>query len=535
LVTISFVPDGTLLGTNPGGYVYSNLFAMMNARFGSPSVWEDQILLGAQSWAQQTNVNFEIVSDNGVPLGQGAYQQGDPHMGDIRIGGYAFTANDVGAAYMPPPSNNYSIAGDIQFNTNVQWNIGSTFDLFTVAVHEFGHALGLDEDYTDSTSVMWPYYNGTKTGLSSDDIAGIRTIYSGGAARSPDWVDASAPNNTWQTAFNLNPYVYAPTGTVLLPNMDITGTSDADWYVINAPAGTTGTPMILVQTELLSMMRPLVAVFSRGRLIAENWVGNPTGGSLLVVTLSNVTPGQALYLLVEGESSDAWGTGKYSLSLDFGTGPIPSVASPPTATPNANPLQGGGAYPDALDSFPAFAPPRADPAGRPTTVTDVAAVMQATAAVPHAARDLPVPPTVNISPSATPPVPAALQVAPALPGDYDTMRQVAVVTGPAGATPVTQSPAPAGPARPAGVSGGVPVQPEPAGSPARLNADNWSQASTDYFSRTDTGDDDVVGEGPSAIVLEATAAVAGFAAVAGESRFRSLRDLLQRSGRPPGL
>src|SRR6202035_4281723 len=61
LVTISFVPDGTIVGTNSSGYVYSNLFAKMNARFGSPAVWQREILAAAQPWAAQTNVNFDVV------------------------------------------------------------------------------------------------------------------------------------------------------------------------------------------------------------------------------------------------------------------------------------------------------------------------------------------------------------------------------------------------------------------------------------------------------------------------------------------
>src|SRR5262249_33217293 len=90
LVTIRFVPDGTIVGTNSGGYVYSNLFAKFNAKFGSAAKWEAEILRAAQSWAQQSNLNFAVVSDNGTAIGQGAYQQGDPNMGDIRIGGYSF-------------------------------------------------------------------------------------------------------------------------------------------------------------------------------------------------------------------------------------------------------------------------------------------------------------------------------------------------------------------------------------------------------------------------------------------------------------
>ena len=35
LVTISFVPDGTLVSNNGSQPVYSNLFATLNARFGS--------------------------------------------------------------------------------------------------------------------------------------------------------------------------------------------------------------------------------------------------------------------------------------------------------------------------------------------------------------------------------------------------------------------------------------------------------------------------------------------------------------------
>ena len=52
--------------------------------------------------------------------------------------------------------NNFSIAGDITFNTAMPFNIGSTYDLFTVAAHEFGHALGLGESSSQQHAVMYP-------------------------------------------------------------------------------------------------------------------------------------------------------------------------------------------------------------------------------------------------------------------------------------------------------------------------------------------------------------------------------------------
>src|SRR5438128_1505874 len=76
LVTISFVPDGTIVGTSNGGYVYSNLFATFNAKFGSAARWEGIILQAAQTWAQQANINVAVVGDSGVAEGAGNYMQG---------------------------------------------------------------------------------------------------------------------------------------------------------------------------------------------------------------------------------------------------------------------------------------------------------------------------------------------------------------------------------------------------------------------------------------------------------------------------
>ncbi len=183
-VTISFVPDGTLLGYNSSGQAITSTLFSDFAALGPASTWEKQILKAAQTWAMQTNVNFSVVADNGAPSGTGNYEQGDPNMGDIRVAGYqGGTGNGqpLASAYMAPPGNNYSVAGDITFNTSQPYNIGCTYDLFTVAEHEIGHALGLLHS-SDSTATMYGAYNGTMTALGSDDVAGIRAIYSNGNA-----------------------------------------------------------------------------------------------------------------------------------------------------------------------------------------------------------------------------------------------------------------------------------------------------------------------------------------------------------------
>lgn len=138
IITISFMPDGT----NLGGGVTSNLSSTLNNNANLSGKWESVILQAAQTWAQQTNINFEVVPDDGAPAGSGPDEQGGTGFGDIRIGGYNFNCSTLALTYQPPQDNNFSIAGDMTFNTGQSFNIGSTYDLYTVAMHEFGHASG---------------------------------------------------------------------------------------------------------------------------------------------------------------------------------------------------------------------------------------------------------------------------------------------------------------------------------------------------------------------------------------------------------
>jgi hypothetical protein len=349
LITISFAPDGTQLDSNGDK---SNLFATFNATFGSTTVWENIILRAAQQWAKATNINFAVVGDDGTAFGSGSYQQGDPAKGDIRIGGFNFGSSTLAMTYLPPPVNNTSYAGDMTFNTGQVINNGGGagyYDLFTVALHEMGHALGLYHSATVSAT-MYANYTTVKTALGSDDVAGIRSIYSAGAARSADIYGGT--NNSFANAADLGSLLDPVALTAQAANLNINATGTVEYFKLTLPAGASGLTFS-AQSLGLSLLEPRLTVYAADQLTVLGTASQAgTTGGTATVGVPGAAAGQTVYVKVQGYDTSAFGTGAYDLSLACGPNALPAVTPPNTQLlDGAVPSFGGG---QAIKLNPAF-------------------------------------------------------------------------------------------------------------------------------------------------------------------------------------
>ena len=329
-VTFSFVPDGTNVGGVP-----SALVSTLNASY-STSVWQQQFQKAAAVWEAVSNINLSQVSDNGADIGGAGNQQGDPNFGDIRIGGMPQSNSQLAFALSPPPFNGGSAAGDIFLNTTQNWSNTNGYDLETVAIHEFGHALGMSHSAITNAD-MYAYYNGTKQALTSDDTAGIQSVYGG---RQNDAIDAAHSNNTSSTATDITSYIDA-NSQIALPSLDVTTTLDADWYKVTVPANTTGTLTASVQSTNLSELSPRINIFNSSlQSLAYQSLPN-TYGATATASITGVTAGQTYYIRASNANNGITGTGGYGLLVNFGSAAQAPI-NPPNTTVAARPDQGGG-------------------------------------------------------------------------------------------------------------------------------------------------------------------------------------------------
>ncbi|XP_075190071.1 matrix metalloproteinase-20-like [Anomaloglossus baeobatrachus] len=182
---------------------YSTMAVMNKPRCGMPDVANYHLFPGEPKWTK-TTLTYRIDKytatmsksdvDRAIDMGLKAWSDAAPlsfvktNQGeaDIMI---SFESGDHGDSYpFDGPRGTLAhafapgegLGGDTHFDNAERWTPGANgFNLFTVAAHEFGHALGLGHS-SDPTALMYPtykYQHPIGFRLPKDDVKGIQALY----------------------------------------------------------------------------------------------------------------------------------------------------------------------------------------------------------------------------------------------------------------------------------------------------------------------------------------------------------------------
>lgn len=262
--------DGPGLGSATVFYYYSNVSSQLD-----PVAAKAEIARAMAQWSSVVQVTWapgsSATANQTVNIMWATYAHGDAYPFDGPGGVLAHT-------FYPANPNPEPVAGDMHLDDSEAWHIGTTTDLFSVTLHELGHALGLGHS-DNPNDVMYPYYKQV-TGLAAGDIAAIQTMYAAQGSIAPAPAPTPAPSPT-PTALTLT--INAPAAATTASTVSLSGTAQGGsgtivvtWSTGTASGNATGSAPWTISNIALAMGANTITVTA-------------TAGSSIVTQIVSVT------------------------------------------------------------------------------------------------------------------------------------------------------------------------------------------------------------------------------------------------------
>jgi Matrixin/PKD domain len=281
------------------------------------------------AWNSRANIAFGIVRDSSSGTGW------RNNINNAQFSSTTPTGADYGDAvavtqYSYTVSTGRINEADVTFDTSLSWNSyrgnlrsasggGTLYDVYRVAVHEFGHVLGLDhpdEAGQSRTAVMNSRVSDTD-GLQTDDINGLLAIYGTAQAanRTPSVTAACSPCSVASgRTVTLTASASDPDGdslsyawTISSGSVGNSGSTSTTWLApftlgtVTATVTVTDSRGASASSSVSITVTAADRLLSGARLISGQYIQSPNGGYRLIyqgdgnLVLYNTTTNAAVW------------------------------------------------------------------------------------------------------------------------------------------------------------------------------------------------------------------------------------------------